>query len=131
MSEESSGLLSSFMYSAYLFLLVEPLPTREGDLPPDREPTKVHHVNPLYPQRAREAGVSGLVLLDCHIDEEGAVREMKVIHGEPMGLTEAAMEAISEWRYEPPLDTAGRPTELWLTVTVAFRSSEDALKGEP
>ena len=36
-----------------------------------------------------------------------------------MGLTEAAVEAVKQWKYEPStLD--GRPVEVLITVTVRF-----------
>ena len=105
----------------YLFLLVEPLPPSQGGVLPGHEPKKIHHVNPSYPQAARKAGVGGVVLLDCRIDEVGLVRDVNVIHGEPLGLTEAAIAGVSQWRYEPPRGADGEPAPVWMTVTVRFR----------
>jgi outer membrane biosynthesis protein TonB len=37
-----------------------------------------------------------------------------------MGLTEAAIEAVDQWRYEPAKDASGRPVDAVLTVTISF-----------
>lgn len=104
----------------YLFLLIEPLaePSQKALA---QEPKKIHHVLPVYPPQAKKAGVDGVVLLSCHVGRDGVVKKVDVLHGEPMGLTEAAVAAASGWRYEPPRDAAGQVTDAWLTVTIAFR----------
>jgi TonB family protein len=54
-----------------------------------RPPTKLRHVNPEYPELARRAGVGGEVVLECLIDVNGEVTDVRVLSGNPL-LREAA-----------------------------------------
>lgn len=84
------------------------------------EPRKIHDVQPLYPEPARMARVQGTVILDVTLDERGKVRDIRVLKPLAEGLTEAAVDAVKQWRYEPSqLD--GEPVAVLMTVTVTFR----------
>ncbi len=85
-------------------------------------PRKLRHVEPQYPDLARQARVEGLVVLECEISPEGRVTRADVLRGAPL-LDEAAREAVLQWAYEPTL-LAGQPVPLLMTVTVAFSLSE-------
>jgi protein TonB len=124
----------------YVFLTIEPLPPvrplaaelepREGDL---TAPKLVSKVTPVYPEQARQARIDGVVVLECAIGADGVVREMKPVRSEPMGLTEAAMDAVRQWRYEPARNAAGKPMSVVYTVTISFRldrSSSEKPKSE-
>lgn len=84
-----------------------------------REPHKVKNVPPLYPDIAKQARVQGIVILECTIDARGSVAEVRVLRGIPL-LTEAAIDAVRQWRYEPTL-LNGVPVPVIMTVTVNFR----------
>jgi TonB family protein len=74
-----------------------------------------------------------VVVLECAIGADGVVREMKPVRSEPMGLTEAAMDAVRQWRYEPARNAAGKPMSVVYTVTISFRldrSSSEKPKSE-
>jgi protein TonB len=81
-------------------------------------PRRIRHVDPLYPELARRAGVAGVVVLECVIDREGAVRRVRVVSGHPL-LDTAAVAAVREWSYRPTL-LNGMPIEIVMTVTVRF-----------
>jgi protein TonB len=83
-----------------------------------RPPVKVRHVLPVYPDIARATRVQGTVVLDCTIDREGRVAEVKVLSG-PRLLTTAALEAVRQWTYRPTL-LDGVPVPVIMTVTVRF-----------
>lgn len=85
-----------------------------------REPRKLVEVRPTYPEIARKARIEGVVILELTVDRQGTVRDVQVLRGLPMGLTEAAVEAVRQWRYEPTL-LSGRPIEVLIVVTVNFR----------
>ena len=79
----------------------------------------ISSVSPIYPVLAKNQHVSGDVRVDALIDANGRVTTMKVISG-PTLLHQAAMEALSKWRYQPAaLD--GKPVPMHLTVTLQFR----------
>jgi TonB family protein len=84
------------------------------------EPKKIKEVLPQYPPLARAAQFEGEVVLDILIDEEGRVADIKVLKGMAMGLTEAAIDAVEQWRYEPS-HQYGRPVPVLMTVRVKFQ----------
>jgi len=83
-----------------------------------REPLKVKHVNPVYPQLASETRLHGVVILECIVSAEGRVTKVEVLRGVPI-LSEAAVEAVKQWVYRPTL-LNGIPTPVIMTVTVTF-----------
>jgi protein TonB len=93
-------------------------PLRVGQV---REPRKLKHLSPGYPEIARAARVQGVVVLECVIDEQGRVREIKVLKGLPL-LDQAAIDAVRQWVYTPTL-LGGVPVPVVMTVTVNFRLS--------
>ena len=112
----------------YLFLVVEPLPpppggsrsATPGTAGPVSEPKLLKKVNPAYPDEAKQARLEGIVLLECAIDTNGRVKSARAIRSEPMGLTEAAIAAVSQWEFEPARDASGKPLEVLFTVTIRF-----------
>ena len=88
-----------------------------------REPKKLHHVPPVYPEIARQARVQGVVVLECTISPEGGVSEVKVLRGIPL-LDAAAAEAVRQWVYEPTL-LNGLAVPVTMQVTVTFKLSQE------
>ncbi len=81
-------------------------------------PTKIANVSPVYPEEAKAAGVSGVVILETVIDTQGNVRTSKILRSIP-ALDQAAQDAVKEWRFEPTL-LNGAPVPVIMTVTVNF-----------
>jgi protein TonB len=86
-----------------------------GQLKP---PRLVSSVLPVYPQIAKLAAVEGDVVVQASIDKDGNVSSTKVLYG-PMMLRQAAVDALSRWKYEPAqLD--GKPVATQMTVRIRF-----------
>jgi TonB family protein len=83
------------------------------------QPRLVNPVQPVYPEAARKARTEGIVILDCQIGNDGKVGDVKAVQGQPDGLTEAAIAAVQQWRYEPA-KLKGKPVAVYFTVTVKF-----------
>jgi protein TonB len=83
-----------------------------------RQPQKIHHVAPRYPEIARSARVSGIVILEALLAEDGTVRDVRVLRSVPL-LDAAAVAAVREWRFTPTL-LNGTPVPVVMTITVAF-----------
>lgn len=83
-----------------------------------REPVKVRHVPPSYPDLARAARVQGTVVLECRLTPDGRVDDVRVASGHPL-LAPAAVRAVEQWLYRPTL-LNGVPVPVLLTVTVTF-----------
>jgi len=111
----------------YFFLTVEPLkpfrapvPKAEGDTGEITPPKIASKVTPVFPEQARKAGIDGVVMLGCTIGTDGSVQEIQPVRSEPMGLTQAAMDAVRQWRYEPARTASGKPVAVFTTVTISF-----------
>ncbi len=79
----------------------------------------ISKVAPIYPSDAKAKHISGQVLLHAIISKEGTIEDLEVISAPAEDLAEAAVDAVSQWRYKPyTLD--GKPTEVDTTVTVNF-----------
>lgn len=75
---------------------------------------------PVYPILARQARISGSVVIDAVIDTQGNVVEMKAVSGQLI-LAMAAMEALRRWKYEPTI-LGSEPVPVRLFVTITFES---------
>jgi protein TonB len=78
----------------------------------------VRKVNPVYPPLARQARISGTVVLRAVISKEGAIENLSLVSGHPM-LAPAAIDAVKQWRYKPYL-LNGEPVEVDTEVQVNF-----------
>jgi TonB family protein len=105
----------------YLFLTIEPvLYSRTHGPLPAVYPEPITRNAPEYPADAKKARIEGVVILDGTIDTKGVVRDLKPVRSEPLGLTEAAIKAVSQWRYTPARDASGKAITMPLTLTISF-----------
>jgi len=82
-----------------------------------KAPRLIFGPDPVYPLLARQARVSGAVVIDAVIDTQGNVVEMRTVSGQPI-LALAAMEALRQWKYEPTiLGVEAVPVRLLVTIT--------------
>jgi TonB family protein len=84
-----------------------------------KRPEKLSGNLPVYTELGRKAGVSGAVIIEAVIDEQGDVAEATVVKGLPMGLDKAALDAIEGWKFKPAT-REGKPVQVLYTVTVRF-----------
>jgi protein TonB len=86
-----------------------------------RTPPKVVYApDPTYPKAARRDRVQGTVVVQLHLDAEGAAHEIKVVRGLRPDLDASAIEAVGSWKFEPAKDN-GKPVSATINVEVAFR----------
>jgi len=86
------------------------------------EPVKINAPQPVYPETARRARLQGVVILECIIDKHGNVKSVKVLRGMPLGLTDAAVNAVKKWKFKPSTMN-GKPVEVIYVLTVRFQIS--------
>jgi TonB family protein len=77
-----------------------------------------HMVQPVYPQSAKTAKISGTVVLHCIIAKDGTMSQVQYISGPPL-LMRAAMDAVRQWTYQPTT-LNGSPVEVDTVVSVVF-----------
>ncbi len=83
-----------------------------------KPPTKIKDVKPVYPAIAQSARVSGVVMIEATIGEDGKVVDAKVVRSIPV-LDQAALDAVRQWEYTPTL-LNGVPVPVVVTVTINF-----------
>lgn len=82
------------------------------------ESVAIYKTIPVYPPIARAAHVEGTVRLEATISKTGSIENLRVTSGNPM-LQQAALNAVSCWRYKPYL-LDGQPVEVETAVDVIF-----------
>ncbi len=78
----------------------------------------ISNPQPVYPDLARQARISGTVELGVIIAPDGHMQEIHVISGHPL-LRQAALDAVKQWVYAPTL-LNGQPVAVSTTVDVNF-----------
>jgi len=84
-------------------------------------PQLIQKVEPARTEEARQAGISGLVLVSLTVDSEGNPRNLAVTRGLGYGLDENALEAVRQWQFHPGLKDAVPVAVGNITVAVSFR----------
>jgi protein TonB len=78
----------------------------------------IYRKDAAYPKIAKQTGAKGTVVLNATIGKDGNIKSVKIVSGHPM-LTNAAAEAVKQWRYRPTL-LNGLPVEAETQVLVNF-----------
>ena len=84
------------------------------------KPRLIERVRPKYPEEARKARTEGVIVLDCRVDTQGRVHDVKARGTADPLLVEAATQAVSQWTYEPARNAKGQPMEVVYAVTISF-----------
>jgi periplasmic protein TonB len=84
-----------------------------------KAPNKLSAPQPQYTEIARKARIQGVVIVQAIIDKQGNVTDVKVLKGLPMGLDQAAVDAIRKWKFEPAT-LNGKPVDVYYNLTVNF-----------
>jgi protein TonB len=89
---------------------------RAGDIEP---PVPVRTVAPVYPVELRDSGTSGMVLVNCEVDEKGAVVSAKVTKSTNEAFNKPALEAVEKWKFRPA-QKDGKPVQVNVSLPVKF-----------
>lgn len=84
-----------------------------------QEAKRVRYVQPVFPPIARQARITGTVRLEATIGRDGSIQNLKPLSGHPL-LTQAAIQAVQQWRYAPTL-LNGQPVEVITLIDIIFR----------
>lgn len=80
----------------------------------------VKRVNPVYPQEAKEQGITGAVKCRVRIEEDGKVGDVNVLESPHELLSQSAVDAIRQWEYEPPMRD-GKAVAALCDVTINYK----------
>ncbi len=85
-----------------------------------KAPVVIDRAEPKYTESARNARVSGIVVVEAIIGKDGRVQDVKVVKGLPMGLSAEAEAAVRRWRFKPGT-LNGSPVATIFNLTVNFK----------
>ncbi len=88
-----------------------------------RMPAFKKMVKPHYPEKLREMGIEGEVVLDVVIDENGKPVEIKVVRGKYPQFVSAAIESIKNSTFYPA-EMHGKPVSVRIRIPIKFRLVE-------
>jgi len=83
-------------------------------------PKSIHTPDPTYSDEARNAKFQGTVVLWLIVGADGQVKKIAVIRSIGYGLDEKAVEAVTNWRFQPATKQ-GQPVPVEINVEVNFR----------
>src|SRR5688500_3994438 len=75
-------------------------PVRVGGI--IRTPKLVHRVTPEYPELAKQARTTAILIIEAVVGADGRVQTAEVLRGQPL-FDQAALDAVKQWRYQPLL----------------------------
>jgi TonB family protein len=67
-----------------------------------------------FPESAKRSRQQGVVELSFLIDENGEVRELKVLESGGQAFDDAVLETVKSWRYEPATKHGVRVKMRWV-----------------
>ena len=83
----------------------------------------ISQVKPGYPQSASDAGIEGIVHLQALIGTDGTLVGLTPVGSANPDLTNAALDAVKQWRYKPTL-LNNEPVQVITTIDVEFKLSQ-------
>ena len=75
---------------------------------------------PSYSERGQASKVQGSVVLSVVISEDGRIETIAIVKRLGVGLTQKAIEAVSQWRFKPATKE-GQPVQVFVPIEVTMR----------
>lgn len=85
----------------------------------DTPPRPLKTKPPRYPEKLRQEGVSGAVVVVLIVDEGGKVIASEVMKASNAEFREPALEAVRNWTFEPA-KVAGKPVRAKVSIPLNF-----------
>ena len=95
-------------------MVVEQMPELMGGL-------ESLHQHIEYPEKARQAGIEGLVMVQFIINKHGEVENPQVIRGIGGGCDEEALRVVKEYAEFTPGKQRGEPVRVQYTLPIRFK----------
>lgn len=89
----------------------------------DTQPKPVLRKQPLYPAELKAGRISGDVVLSFVVDVDGSVKDMSVEKATDKAFGEAAIAAVSAWKFEPGIKN-GAPVRCRLSQPLRFKLAD-------
>lgn len=85
----------------------------------EKLPEMVVSAQPVYPDIARRAGITGKVYVKVLIDKEGKPKKAVIIKSDAEVFNEAAIEAAMKCAFTPALQN-NKPVSVWIVIPYKF-----------
>jgi len=86
----------------------------------DEAPKPTHRAAMEYPGKARKSGITGYVLVNLLVNQDGSVANVKVLESEPAGVFDAvAVAGVKEWKFKPA-QYKGQAVKVWAKQKISF-----------
>jgi periplasmic protein TonB len=83
-------------------------------------PRLIHSVEPEYTEAARNAKISGTVLVNLIVEPNGNPTHIRIVRGLGMGLDEKAIQAVQQYIFKPGMKN-GKPVRVELNISLNFQ----------
>lgn len=74
---------------------------------------------PVYPHEARQSGLTGEVLVEFTVDQDGRVMNPRIVRSSHASFEAATLAAVAKWRFEPGRKN-GRAVRFRMMAPVVF-----------
>jgi len=85
-------------------------------------PKMIKEVKPVYPAGAMAVGIEGAVTLECIVNTDGSVSDVRVTKPLYSLIDEASAKALQQWRFEPAMKD-GKPVRAIVEVEMTFATT--------
>jgi TonB family protein len=100
----------------------EMVPDKNAYVAVDKNPEAIKQVQPVYPQQAKELGVSGKVYVQMLVDTDGHVIRADLAKSSGnASLDAAAIVAAKQWLFTPAIAPGGKPVRVWVMQAFTFK----------
>lgn len=125
--------MKKFVSTAILFFLSFIVLTAQTKVV-DEMPTPVGGImgiqkNVVYPENARKNGISGKVIVEATIDENGNVVKTKILKSADASLDEAAVKAIENTKFTPAKKD-NKTVKMIVAIPIMFKLDSDKKKSQ-
>ena len=84
-----------------------------------RKQKATKRVQPIYPEQSVKANVTGKVIVDILVDENGKVPDAKVRQAPDQFTGQAVVDAAKQWEFKPPPKVQGK--QICYESTLSFK----------
>lgn len=86
----------------------------------DQPPQVLVRVPPVYPYKAREQGIEGVVQVKLLVNSDGTVGAVQILDARPKGIFEDAVrKSVPQWKFSPG-KIEGATVTAWVVTAVRF-----------
>ncbi|HCL29184.1 MAG TPA: energy transducer TonB [Candidatus Latescibacteria bacterium] len=85
----------------------------------EKQPVPVKDPQPIYPEIARKAGITGTVTVQVLVDKTGKVEAVQILKGNEV-FHEAVKKAAWQWTFTPAIQN-DKPVKVWVALPFRFQ----------